>query len=766
MTSQMTIQQQLESGVSHHRAGRLAQARAIYLEVLALDPSLPEPLDLLGVIAIQTGQFDQAIEWIRQAIAINPRIAGYHSHLGNALRGKGQYDEAIAAWRVAIGLKGDFAEAYANLGNALRETGQIKEAVEVCRQAVRLNPGSFEALTNLGAALQETGQSDEAITAYRQALRINPNVAEIHNNLGNALRDTKQLDEAIVEFQRAVELKPESADIHRNLGTALYDKGRIDAAIAAHRQAIRLKPDYAEAYTNLGVALTDNGQLDEAMSACRQAIRLKPGFAEAYINLGNTLKRKGQLDDAITCYRQAIGFKPDCAIAYINLADTVGAIGQLGEEITCYREAIRLKPDDRETHSKLVFSMNYHPAYDAAAILREARQWDERHCKPLRHLIQPHKNSRDADRPLRIGYVSEDYFERAPAPFFLLPLFRHHDQRRFMLFCYDQQATSDKMTQQMQDQIPHWRKIAKLTDAQVAALVREDQIDILVDLKLHTNGNRLMVFARKPAPVQMTWLGYPGTTGMATMDYRLTDPYLDPPGETDASYAEKSIWLPDTYWVYDPLCDEPAANAPPCLEKGFVTFGCLNNFSKVNDGLLSLWAKVLNGNPSSRLLLLTPEGSARRWTLDRLGVGPERVEFVPTQSRSEYLHTYDRIDIVLDTLPYNGHTTSLDALWMGVPVVSLSGSTAVGRVGRSSLHNLGLADLVANDPDQYVRLAVDLAGDLAKLSELRQTLRDRMEASPLMDAPRFARNVEAAYRQMWRNWCEGGGVSGLQCPAP
>jgi tetratricopeptide (TPR) repeat protein len=284
--SQETIDQAMRLAFGHHQAGRLAEARAIYLEVLALDPSLPDPLDLLGVIAIQTGQFDQAVEWIRQAIAIDPRIAGYHSHLGNALRGKGQYDEAIAAWRVAIGLKGDFAEAYANLGNALRETGQIKEAVDVCRQAVRLNPGSFEALTNLGAALQETGQSDEAIIAFRQALRINPDVAETYNNLGNALRDTKQLDEAIVEFQRAVELKPESADIHRNLGTALCNKGRFDEAIAAHRQAIRLKPDFSDAYNNLGVALDGKGEYADAITAYQQCLRIQPDFPGAHLNLG------------------------------------------------------------------------------------------------------------------------------------------------------------------------------------------------------------------------------------------------------------------------------------------------------------------------------------------------------------------------------------------------------------------------------------------------------------------------------------------------
>ncbi|MGD0390476.1 MAG: hypothetical protein ABSC42_16145, partial [Tepidisphaeraceae bacterium] len=304
-------------------------------------------------------------------------------------------------------------------------------------------------------------------------------------------------------------------------------------------------------------------------------------------------------------------------------------------------------------------------------------------------------------------------------------------------------------------------------DAQVAAQVREDQIDILVDLKLHTGENRLLIFAQKPAPVQATWLGYPGTSGLDTMDYRLTDPYLDPPGLDDACYSERSIRLPDTFWCYDPLANEPAVNAPPCLEKGFITFGCLNTFCKVNDALLTLWAGVLKALSNSRLLLLVPKGSARQRVLDRLGqegIGPERVEFVARQSRPEYRKTYHRIDIGLDTVPCNGHTTNLDSFWMGVPVITLVGQTVAGRAGLSQLTNLGLLELIARTPDQYVQIATDLAGDLPRLGELRRTLRARMQTSPLMDGPRFARNVEAAYRQMWRNWCAMGGDSGLQCP--
>jgi predicted O-linked N-acetylglucosamine transferase (SPINDLY family) len=384
------------------------------------------------------------------------------------------------------------------------------------------------------------------------------------------------------------------------------------------------------------------------------------------------------------------------------------------------------------------------------------QEWDRQCARPLKRFVQPHANDREAFRPLRIGYVSADFYEHASA-FFLLPLFRHHDRRQFEVTCYAQLAQTSATTQQMQACVPHWRKIVGRSDADVAAMVREDKIDILVDLKLHTGGNRLLVFAHKPAPVQVTWLGYPGTTGLETIDYRLTDPHLDPPGLDDAFYSEQSIRLPSTFWCYDPLTLEPAVNAPPCLESGIVTFGCLGNFCKVNDAVLSLWAGILNAVAGSRLILMAPEGRCRQWALSCLGrdgIGPERVEFAAKQPRLDYLRAYHRIDIVLDTFPYNGHTTSLDSLWMGVPVVTLAGRTAVGRAGASQLNNLGLAELIARNPDQYVRLAAGLAEDRPRLSELRSTLRGRMEKSPLMDAASFTRHVEAAYQAIWRNWCE------------
>jgi predicted O-linked N-acetylglucosamine transferase (SPINDLY family) len=720
----MNIQQQLESGLSHHQAGRLAEAEALYRRVLAQQADNSDALHLLGIMAGQIGRRDAAVDLIRQAIAICSTNAHYHSNLGNALQANGQLDQAIASYQMAIRLKPDLAEAHNNLGNVLQSKGQLDESLAAYRQAIALRPNFVEAHNNLGIVFKDKGQHDEAIAAFRQAIALRPGYAEAHSNLGNALRDKGQLDDSIAACRQAIGLNPNLHAAYNNLGNSLKDQGQLDEAIAAYRLAIRLKPDYDDAHYNLATLFMGIGKLDEAIAAYQQAIRFKPDLADAHSNLGNVFKDNGQFDEAIASHRQAV----------------------------------RLQPDNAETHDSLIGTCNYHPACDAGMIHAELRRWNERHAEPHKKLIRPHHNNRDPSRPLRIGYVSADFYKHASA-FFLLPLFRCHDRRQFELFGYSHGNCSDEVTQQMKDHMQHWRTTVGMTDAQAAAQVRQDQIDILVDLKLHTADNHLLLFAQKPAPVQATWLGYPGSTGMDAIDYRLTDPYLDPPGQNDAYYSERSIHLPDTFWCYDPLSGEPSVNAPPCVENGFITFGCLNNFCKINDAVLSLWAGVLQTVSGSRLLLMAPEGSARERVMARLirdGIGSGRVEFVPKQFRSGYLTTYHRIDISLDTFPYNGHTTSLDSLWMGVPVITLVGATAFGRAGLSQLTNLGLTELVARTPEQYIQIAADLAKDLPRLTELRRTLRPRMQASPLMDAPRFARNVEAAYRQMWRNWCAQG----------
>jgi predicted O-linked N-acetylglucosamine transferase (SPINDLY family) len=503
---------------------------------------------------------------------------------------------------------------------------------------------------------------------------------------------------------------------------ARWKQGKFDEALELYRHALRLNPDHAVTRNSLGAALRELGRLGEAEASLRRALCVKPDYADALGNLGIVLWHQARLDEALSHFRAAL----------------------------------RIRPDAADIHSNLILTLNYHPGYDARAIQEECSRWNQQHAEPLKKLSQSHSNRPDPKRRLRIGYVSPDFRDHIDS-LFIIPLLSNHDHGQYEVFAYANVPRPDAVTQRLQGHVHVWRNTVGLSGQQVADLVRGDQIDILVDLELHVASNQLLVFARKPAPVQVAWLGYPGTTGLSTIDYRLTDPYLDPPGLFDQFYSEESIRLPDTFWCYDPLSEEPSVNGLPALQTGVITFGCLNNFCKVNEGCMALWAKVLRKVPQSRLLLRAPRGQAQDFvsaTCQKEGIALSRIELVDSLPRPEYLRLYNRIDLGLDPLPYNGHTTSLDAFWMGVPTLTLVGSRVVGRAGFSQLCNLGLRELAAQTPGEYVELAARWADDLDRLQELRGSLRERMRNSPLMDGKRFARHAERAYRQMWQRWCQ------------
>ena len=633
--------------------------------------------------------------------------------------------------------------------------GQWQQAETLYRQVLDVDPHLAEAHSNLGNACLNQGKLAEAVASYRQAVRLRPDFGAAYFNLGNAFLEQGSLTEAVASFQQARTLMPDYAEIPYNLGIALWRQGRLDEAAASYRQAVHLKPDHARAYNNLGVALKEQGKLAEAAARLQHALHLRPDDVEAHNNLGLTWQAQGKLDEAQASLQEALRLKPDWSEAHLNAGNISKDLGRLDEAIAAYRAGLALNPDHTRLHDNLVYTLVFHPAYDATAILEECCRWNQQHAESLARSIQSHTNFPDPARRLRIGYVSPDFRDHSES-FFTSPLLANHDHRQVEIFCYADILRADAVTERLRGHADVWRSTVGLSDQQAAELIRDDRIDILVDLTMHMANNRLLVFARKPAPVQVTWLAYPGTTGLATMDYRLTDPFLDPPGLFDAVYTEESIRLPETFGCYDPLTDEPQVNALPALHTGAITFGCLNNFCKINDGVLALFARVLQGVPASRLLLRAPHGRARDQILAALkghGVAGARVGFTDLQPRLAYLRLYHQLDLALDPLPYNGITTSLDAFWMGVPTLTLVGKTAVGRAGWSQLCNLGLQELAAETPEEFVVLARRWASDLPRLEELRRTLRQQMQKSPLMDGPRFARHMEQAYRQMWLRWC-------------
>jgi protein O-GlcNAc transferase len=577
----------------------------------------------------------------------------------------------------------------------------------------------------LAAAIQhhQAGRFAEAELLYRQILSQAPNNAEALHLWGALASQVNRHDIAVDLIRRAIALQPNFPVAYNNLGNALQALARHEEAIESYRQALKLQPDYAETYSNLGNALQSIGQMDEAIASYKRAVELRPELAETHNALGVAAKNRGLIDESIHHFRQAIAIKPQLVL----------------------------------THSNLLFTLNFHPDYDGPAMLREHQLWNQHHAEPLKRKIQPHRNDRSPDRRLKIGYVSPDFKEHSVA-YFLEGLLAHHDPTAVEIFCYANVRSPDSVTARLQKLAHHWRDTMKLTHEQTAAKIREDQIDILVDLAGHTGNNRLLTFAEKPAPVQVTYLGYPNTTGLSAIDYRLTDVYADPPGLTDAFYTERLIRLAQTFLCFHSDEESPPIAALPALSAGHITFGCFNALPKITAEMAAVWSRILQALPHSRLLLknhgLSDDG-ARRQLLELFL--PDRVDLRSwIDSRHDHLKLYNQVDIALDTYPYHGTTTTCQALWMGVPVISLAGNSHRSRVGVSILSNVGLPELIAQTPDQLLQIALKLAGDLPRLSELRSTLRQKMQRSPLTDAPAFAAHIESAYRQVWRTWCASG----------
>lgn len=660
------------------------------------------------------------------------------------------------------------------------QSGELAHAERLYREVLAHDPNHPKAAFLLGVLGMGSGRFDEAVEMFTRAATLEPSEAVFHMNLGGALRRVGRYPEAATALGRAIALKPDLAEAHYHLGLLRAKTNDPNGAIASLERAAELKikrlpgplrgeheregraeprpvlAAFARALAEIGMSVGLDGETETAMALLRRALEHDANLGGAHCEIGNMLAQLDRHDEAIASYRRALEIDPSLTGVHGNVASALSALGRIDEAIPAYRRSLAMSPADAAQHSSLVFHLHFDPKCDARAILEEARRWDERHAAPLAGAIAPHRNDRSPERRLRVGYVSPDFRHHANSHFFL-PLLAQHDRRRFEIFCYASVASPDDLTDRTRERVDHWRNVVSLDHASAAAVIREDGIDVLVDLTMHAKHNRLLVFARKPAPVQIAWLAYPGTTGLSTMDYRITDPFLDPPGSDDRDvYAEASLRLPDTFWCYDPLTSDVEVDALPTRSKGRVTFGCLNAFCKVNDGVVALWSRVLHEEAGSRFVLLAGAGRAAEPVLARFeahGIAADRIELVGRQPRPAYLATYRDIDVCLDTLPYNGHTTSLDALWMGVPVVTMVGQTVVGRAGLGQAMNLGLPELVARTQDEYVAIAAGLAKDLDRLAALRASLRARMESSPLMDAPRFARNLEGAYREAWRRWC-------------
>jgi protein O-GlcNAc transferase len=638
--------------------------------------------------------------------------------------------------------------------------GNSEQAEALCRKILQKKPKHADSLNLLGLISYERKNYDASIGHIQKAVQYAPDNFYFHNNLGTAYKAKQMLDEAITSYHKALQLNPGSAEAYNNLGSVLQGKRNLDEAMACYRKALQLKPDFADAYFNLGTAFRAKGQPDEAIAHYQKALQLNPNFVEAYNNLGVDFKEKGRLHEALIYFQKVLELIPQFVEAYNNIGSILGDQGKIDEAERYYRLALRLKPDFPVCHSNLLLTMNYSSRHDARTIYMEHLSFSRQFAEPLSAGILPYTNDRISQRRLKIGYVSPD-FRRHSVNYFLDPVLAAHTREQFEVFCYSDVLSPDEVTRQIQSYPVQWRDIVGMTDEQAAALVRMDKIDIFVDLAGHTGYNRMLLFARKPAPLQVSWLGYPNTTGLPTVDYRIVDKYTDPPGLTDPFYTEKLMRLPETFLCYRPEQDSPEVGPLPAPRAGYITFGSFNIISKITPEAVVIWSRILKETPNSRLLLKAKslfDKGTREYLADlfrQQGITEGRLVFTfHTESYKEHLGLYNEIDIGLDTFPYNGTTTTCEAAWMGVPVITLAGDRHASRVGLSLLTNMGLPELIAKTEDEYIDIAVKLAADTERLQFLRERLRDMMSHSALTDTGQFTLNLENCYRAMWQTYCE------------
>jgi protein O-GlcNAc transferase len=751
-------------------AGQLERSVELYRQLLEQDPQRPELHNGLGLTLAEQGKWEEAIAAFRRALELDPQRVEAHINLGTALLEQDQPEAAIEAYRAALALQPDRPRVYFNLATAYRKLKQPQRALDYYHVAIGLQPDYAEAHRGLANLLSDrklrkvfsNGLLD-SMAHLSRALGVRPDFAQAYFEAGCLLLDQLRFKEAIPLLEKALEYKPDFALAYNNLGLAYRHLNEPEKEEIQYRQALVQDPQLAEAYCNLGLLLQSQHRNAEALPVLQEAVRLKPDFVEGHRALGSAYKELNRLSEALEALEQALALKPDDPSTYAVLAGVYLQQCRHKEAIQAYRKSAKLAPGVIAFHGNILMGLHYAPDFDPEETLREHKKWGDATQAAVAHLRRPYHRDRDLKRPLRIGYISGDFRLHSVSMFFE-HVYNHHDHERFQIYCYSNAPHSDMVTERMKEKADGWRDIYKIrSDVEVAELIHEDKIDILVDLAGHTAYNRLGVLALKPAPIQVTYLGYPNTTGLTLVDYRITDAYADPPGMTEKYHTEKLMRLPKSFLCYNPVDIFPPVSELPALSAGYITFGCCNNPTKITPNVVAVWAEILKRLPNARILLKNmryTDSSVREifWGhFEEHGVDRQRVHLVgDRQSIPEHLQIYNEIDIGLDPFPYNGTTTTCETLWGGAPVVVLAGNAHVCRVGVSILTNVGLPELVAQTPEEYVEIAVNLANDLERLRHLRHNLRDMMEKSPLRDPQGHARALEQAYRQMWKNLVASG----------
>jgi protein O-GlcNAc transferase len=758
--SASSIARLLETALVHHRAGRLQQASVLYSEILAAQPNHPDALNLQGVIATQAGQPVDAVRLIEAAIAESPANGQFYNNLGNALQMQGNLKAAVAAYDRALTLLPNDANTHFNLGSVLAKLARYDEAVHSYHSALALQPAMAEAHNNLGLVLQQQAKFSEAANCYREAIRIAPAFAEAYSNLGNVFRDQGNLEEAIAAYTNALAVKPDYADAHYNLGNVFLENAQVLEAVDNFQKALKANPRLAVAHDNLGTALRKLGRFQDALISHRNAILIEPKFAGAYSNLGIALQQLGHFEEAVENYKKALSIQPDYADAYYNLGTAYQDSDRLGEAIANYQKALHLKPSLVAAYSNLLYIHATVRDISPMQELELARKWehlalDERARNEARN--RRFVRSPRAGRRLKVGIVSAEIGEHAVAEF-LEPLLQTVDRQRCHLTLFPTVFRPGERAIRIQALADAVHPIAGLSDASASAFIRSHDVDVLMDTTGRTRNCRLGIFAHRSAPVQVTYLGYWSTTGLTEMDWHLADDHI--PAAFEPHFSE-GIWrLPRLAVCYRGDSALPESEWKPDLN-GTIRLGSFNRYIKIGDATLKLWAKVMNALPEAKLLLEDRRANDSdahrriRASLADNGVAADRIEFEPAvPGHQRHMLLYNRLDIALDTIPFNSGTTACDALWMAVPLVTLEGDWAGGTIASSFLRAIGRPEWVGKSEEEYVATVVALARDIALRKELRSTQRARMLNSPFSDLRGLARMVEDAWEKMFDQWLE------------
>jgi protein O-GlcNAc transferase len=739
-----------------HGLEQYEQAIVSYTSALACNPTYAIAHGNIGAALYKLERFDDALASYRSALQLAPCDAEAHNGLGQTLEALKQTDAALASYRSAIAWKPQLAAAHANMGRALLTQDKPDEAVLSYRKVVQLLPDDSSMHSHLAMALEAAGQQQEADMMHGRALELAPEAAAARYFYGIFLRSERRYEAAISILRTALTLDPSDAAIHNALGMTLQADGQLDAAIAAYRQILDIDALSAIAYCNIGSVQQAQKLLAPAKENYLRALELEPRFSGAHFNLGSCRMELGELEEAIESYSRALEIEPSYREAHVNMSAALSNLGRIDAAIEQCRKALALNPTWETVHSNMLFLLAHSHSTDAAEVFAEHLRFGAQFEAPLIAGWPQHANERDPERRLRIGFLSADFNNHALAHF-VIPVMEHLARSpRLELFAYYNSSLDDFVTERVRGLMGTWHDVVKLTHEELAQQIIDDGIDIMIDLSGHTGNNRMLALARKPAPLQVSWAGYPMTTGLQAVDYYLTDRYFSPPGMLDHHFTEKLVCLPACA-PFLPSHEAPPISEAPAYVNNYITFGSFNRANKLSRSVIARWSKLLRAVPDSRMLLGAMSGDYIRdkliaWFTDE-GITADRLSFHARTTTRDYLAMHRLVDVCLDTFPYTGGTTTFHAAWMGVPTLTMTGATLPSRAGAAILEQLGLTAFVAIDEEDFVAKGKFIADNILFLATLRLGMRKRLADSAMGQPALIASGMENGLRTMWQRWC-------------